>query len=284
MSRSGWSPASLLTVCLCCTNPMLPEIERATEIWPTTSCPCSVSTETHQVGAHGALCQHKRTFRHQEDLNVRKARSLLLAVILLRVVGTAPLCADLVFNLHPSAQAPVGLDGMKLNGFSPAESIWLWWRAALQNKCESLRVTSASRLQYTARNTAVHSALRTVRQRPLFSKRVSSTSYLNTEATHVYIWPFPVPEVELQDAVSSHPGCQATCHWRRLVLVSQLGFNPQLCVPQAVCYYAPPIHKPKQDERCVISLPRSLPLYSSPPPSAPTCFTTSSSYLRAPSA
>lgn len=89
-------------------------------------CVCArCSVETHQVGAHGALCQHERTFRHQENLNVGKTRGLLLVVILLRVVGAAPLCADLVFNLHPSAQAPVGLDGMKLNGSGPAESIWL---------------------------------------------------------------------------------------------------------------------------------------------------------------
>ncbi|TNN58766.1 hypothetical protein EYF80_031011 [Liparis tanakae] len=77
------------------------------------------------IGAHGALCQHERAFRHQEDLDVGKTRDLLLAVILLRVVGAAPLGADLVFHLHPSAQAPVGLDSMKLNGSGPAESIWL---------------------------------------------------------------------------------------------------------------------------------------------------------------
>lgn len=56
---------------------------------------------THQIGAHRALCQHERTFRHQENLNVGKTRGLLLAVILLRVAGAALLGADLVFNLHP---------------------------------------------------------------------------------------------------------------------------------------------------------------------------------------
>lgn len=135
--------------------------------------------ETHQIGAHSALCQHERTFRHQENLYVRKTRSLLLVVILLRVVGAAPLCADLVFNLHPSAQAPVGLDDVKLNGSGPVESIWLWWRAALQNKWESLQVNSPSRLQYTARNTAVHSALRTVRQRPLITACPASAYQLH---------------------------------------------------------------------------------------------------------
>lgn len=58
---------------------------------------------THQISAHGALCQHESAFRHQENLDVGKTRGLLLlVVILLRVVGAAPLGADLVFNLHPS--------------------------------------------------------------------------------------------------------------------------------------------------------------------------------------
>lgn len=64
---------------------------------------CVAKKNTHQIGAHGALCQHERTFRHQENLDVGKTRGLLLVVILLRVVGgAAPLGADLVFNLHPS--------------------------------------------------------------------------------------------------------------------------------------------------------------------------------------
>lgn len=57
---------------------------------------------THQIGAHGALSQHQRALRHQEDLDIGEARGLLLAVILLRVVGAAPLGADLAFHLHPA--------------------------------------------------------------------------------------------------------------------------------------------------------------------------------------
>lgn len=97
---------------------------------------CSV--DTHQIGAHGALRQHESTFRHQEDLNVGETWGLLVVVILLRVVGAAaPLGADLLFDLHPSTQAPVG---MKLNGSGPAETIRLWREAALQNRCHTLSV------------------------------------------------------------------------------------------------------------------------------------------------
>lgn len=171
IKRSSWAAEAahrFFTVCPRrsegrCVNPMLPEKH---DVPSDQHC----VPQTHQIGAHGALCQHESTFRHQEYLNVGKTRGLLLIVILLRVVVAAPLCADLVFNLHPSAQAPVRLDGMKLNGSGPAEGIWLWWwwRAALQKKCEPA-VRSPSKLKYTARNPAVHSAVRTVRQRPLFT-------------------------------------------------------------------------------------------------------------------
>lgn len=108
INRISFSTASLLIVCLRrfegrWVNPMVPEI-----YWDTTFLQTNIacayggcSVETHQIGAHGALCQHERTFRHQENLNVGKTRGFLLVVILLRVVGAAPLCADLVFNLHP---------------------------------------------------------------------------------------------------------------------------------------------------------------------------------------
>lgn len=52
----------------------------------------------------------------------------------------------------------------------------------------SLFVNSPSRLEGPARNTAVHSALRTVRLRPLLTRLSSqcpATSYLNTSATRV---------------------------------------------------------------------------------------------------
>lgn len=87
--------------------------------------PPSEERLTHQIGAHSALCQHERTFRYQKNLNVGKARGLLLIVILLRVVRAAPLWANLAFNLHPSAQAPLGSVGVKQSGSGPAESIWL---------------------------------------------------------------------------------------------------------------------------------------------------------------
>lgn len=92
-----------------------------------------VHRPTHQIGAHGALCQHERTFRHQENLDVGETRGLLLVFILLRVAGAAPLCADLVFNLHPSAQAPLGLDGVKLCASSMTETICLEREAALRS-------------------------------------------------------------------------------------------------------------------------------------------------------
>lgn len=95
---------------------------------------------THQVRAHGALRQHERAFRHQEDLNVGKTRGLLLAVILLRVVGAAPLRADLAFNLHPSAQGPQGPGGVKQDGSGPGWNIWFRReRAELRRKTVTLQ-------------------------------------------------------------------------------------------------------------------------------------------------
>lgn len=88
---------------------------------------------THQIGAHGALCQHERAFGHQENLDVGETRGLLLVLILLRVVGAAPLCADLVFNLHPAAQAPLGPDGVEMCASSMPETICSEREAALQS-------------------------------------------------------------------------------------------------------------------------------------------------------
>lgn len=75
---------------------------------------------THQICAHGALCQHERTFRHQENLNVGKTGGLLLIVILLRVVrGAASLCANLAFNLHPSGSGSAGVGRRETEGVRP---------------------------------------------------------------------------------------------------------------------------------------------------------------------
>lgn len=91
------------------------------------------SRHTHQIGAHGALCQHERAFRHQEDLDVGETRGLLLVFILLRLVGAAPLSADLVFYLHPSAQAPLEQDGVRMCASTTTETIWLEPEAALRS-------------------------------------------------------------------------------------------------------------------------------------------------------
>lgn len=126
---------------------------------------------THQIGAHGALCQHERAFGHQENLDVGETRGLLLVFILLRVVGAAPLCADLVFNLHPSAQAPLGLDGVRMCASGMTETIWLEREAALRSRAAELSVNGRSGLGGAGTNGAVRSALRTARLRAVAAAR-----------------------------------------------------------------------------------------------------------------